>query len=196
MSKYVAYIPEIDSFLMDGDKPYIDDEKSVKKVITEEVVHPKKYELKPVSFLKTWAKKQEKLEAEAAKKPYRFSPPGPEFHYIRKDDEQRYILVVGDENVSKSGTKVKDFDSREEAITMASRSINGLVKEFPTLGYYIFDTEIYGYTDGITGNQRWRVEDFGPGQGQGEVDVRPNPWNDEPKPRKRRKSKPDQPTIG
>lgn len=196
MSKYVAYIPEIDSFLMDGDKPYIDDEKAVKRVITEEVVHPKKYELKPVAFLKTWAKKQEKLEAEAAKKPYRFSPPSHEFHYVRKADEQRYILVVGDENVSKSGTKVKDFDNREDAITMANRSINGLVKEFPTLGYYIFDTETYGYTDGITGNEKWRFEDFGHGNSQGDADTKRNIWLDEPKPSKRRKAKPEQPANG
>jgi hypothetical protein len=196
MSKYVAYIPEIDSFLMDGPVPYIDDEKEVRKVITEEVVHPKKYELKPVAFLKAWAKKQEKLEEESANKPYRFSPPNPEFHYGCKEGEKQYLLIVGDENVSKSGTKVKDFDNREEAITIAERSINGLVKEFPNLGYYIFDTRTYGYTDGITGSNKWRVEDFGYGQSEGNAAKEHTVRLVEPKPSKRRKAKPEQPANG
>lgn len=199
MSKYVAYIPEFDSFLMDGDQPYIDEEKAVRKVITEEVVHPKKYELKPVSFLKTWAKKQEKLEEESANRPYRFSPSFPEFHYKRKHGEKRFLLVVGEENVSKSGSRVKDFDTRAEAITMAERSINGLTKEFPNLGYYVFDTETHGYTDGITGNEKWRTEDFGHGNSERATESGSNIWLDDAKPakpRKPRKPRVEQPSNG
>ena len=195
MSKFVAYIPGMDSFLMDGDTPFIDSEKEVKRVITTEVVHPKMYELKPVSFLKTWAKRQEKLEAEAAATPYKFSPPRLEFHYKRKEGEKRYLLVVGDEEVGKSGTKVKEFDSRTEALTMAQRSIAGLTKEFPTLGYYVFDTETYGYTDGITANGQWTAPVFGHGVGEGEG-TRSNIWNSEEPPRaKPGKRKPKQQPV-
>lgn len=196
MAKYVVYIPSMDSFLMDGDEPYVDEEKEVKRVIAEETVHPKMYEPRPITFLKTWAKKQQKLEEEAAAKPYAFSPPKPEFHYKPKPDDKQYVLVVGDENTSKSGMKVQEFDSREEAITMALRSIAGLVKEFPTLGYYVLDTDTYGYTDGITASGQWRVEDFGHGLGEGKALGR-NPWTEpEPNPPtsgKRRGRKPKQP---
>lgn len=187
MAKYVIYIPGIDALMMDGKEPYINDEKEVRRVIAEETVHPKHYEAKPVSFLKAWAKKQEQKEAEVKARPHRFSPTSPEFHYIRPEGQKRYLLIVGDENQSKSGTLVKDFDTREEAATLADRSIAGLIKEFPNLGYFIFDAQTYGYTDAIKLGERWRIEDFG----HGDCDREGNGGNprEEPSPtRKRRKA--------
>lgn len=163
MAKYVAYIPGMDSFLMDGNTPYIDEEKEVKRVIAHETVHPKSYEAKPVSFLKTWAKRQQQKEQEEKTKPYRFSPTAPEFHYRSPEGQARYLLVVGNENESKSGLAVKAFDSRDEAVIFARKSISGLTKELPNLGYYILDTENHVYVDGITAGKQWRIEDYAPG---------------------------------
>jgi hypothetical protein len=165
MAKYVAYIPGMDSFLMDGNTPFIDEEKEVRRVIADETVHPKHYEARPVTFLKTWAKKQQAKEAEV--KPFRFSPPSPEFHYTPAEGQHRYALVVGDENISKSGLAVKHFETREEGVIFATRSIAGLTKEFPALGYYLLDTENHVYTDGITIGSHWRAEDYVPGKGNG-----------------------------
>lgn len=162
MAKFVAYIPGMDSFLMDGDTPYIDEEKEVKRVIAHETVHPKSYEAKPASFLKTWAKRQQQKEEEEKTKPYRFSPTNPEFHYKHPEGQLRYLVVVGDENTSKSGLAVKAFDSREQAAIFARKSISGLAKEFPNLGYYILDTNAHVYTDGITATSQWRYEDYAP----------------------------------
>lgn len=168
MAKYVAYIPKTDSFLMDGDTPYIDEEKEVRRVIAHETVHPKSYEAKSSSFLKTWAKRQQQKEQEEKTKPYGFSPTAPEFHYRSPKGQARYLVVVGDENESKSGLAVKAFDSRDEAAIFARKSISGLTKEFPNLGYYTLDTENYVYVDGIGAGKQWRIEDYAPGIGDRE----------------------------
>lgn len=162
MAKFVAYIPGMDSFLMDGDTPYIDEEKEVKRVIAHETVHPKSYEAKPASFLRTWAKRQQQKEEQEKVKPYRFSPTSPEFHYKPPEGQLRYLVVVGDENTAKSGLAVKAFDSREQAAIFTRKSISGLTKEFPNLGYYTLDTDAHVYTDGITATSQWRCEDSAP----------------------------------
>ena len=162
MAKCIAYIPGTDSFLMHGDTPYVDEEKEVKRVIAHETVHPKKYELKPAAFLKTWAKRQQKKEQEEKANPYKFSPSYAEFKYLPPEGQLKYLVVVGEEYVAKSGLAVKAFDSRAEAAIFARKSISGLTKEFPNLGYYILDTENYVYTDGITAGNQWRSEDYAP----------------------------------
>lgn len=149
MAKYVIYLPGSDSLMMDGGKPYIDEEKEIKRVISEETCNPKNYEAKPVSFLKKWQERQDREEAEKSKTPYAFSPPSPEFRYRAPQDQKRYLLVVGEAYKSKSGILVKDFDTREEAARLANRSIEKLTTEFPNLAYFILDTEAYGYTDTI-----------------------------------------------
>jgi len=166
--KYVAYIPKIDSFLMDSGTPYIDEERQVKKVIAHETVNPKSYEIKPVYFLTTWTKKKQQKEQEKNIKPYRFSPTAPEFYYKPSEGQSRYILVVGDENEPKSGLAVKAFDSRDEAVIFAHKSILGLTKEFPNLGYYVLDTKNYAYINGITARKQWRIEDYEFGASEGE----------------------------
>jgi len=145
---------------MDGNTPYIDEERNIKKVIAHETVHPKNYEVKPVSFLKTWVKKQQKKEQEKKAEPYKFSPIAPEFNYRSPEGQPRYLIVVGNNNKSKSGLKVKAFDSRDEAVIFARKSISGLTKEFPDLGYYILDTKNHVYIDGITAGKQWRIEDY------------------------------------
>lgn len=196
MAKYVIYIPGIDSMMMDGKEPYIADEKEVRRVIAEETVHPKHYEAKPVSFLRTWAKKQEQKESEQKARPHRFSPTSPDFHYVRPEGQKRYLLVVGDENESKSGTMVKDFDTREEAATLAERSIAGLTKEFPNLGYFIFDTETYGYTDTIKLGERWRVEDSRHGNSKGSGDGVPVGETAPASATRRKRRKPETTDVG
>ena len=146
MAKFIIYIPSSDTVMTDGSGPYIDDEKEVKRVISEETVHPKIYEIRPVAFLKTWAKNQIKKEKAEALKPYRFSPTKAEFYYKPPLNQKNYLLIVADEKLDKSGILVKDFDNIEDAVKLASTSINGLVKEFPKLGYYIYDINQQQYT--------------------------------------------------
>lgn len=146
MTKYIIYIPDSDSIMMDGKEPYVDTEKEVKRVIVEETVHKKAmYEPKPVSFLKTWAKKQQKKEQEQKSKPYKFSPTFIEIKYVKPARQKRFLLVVGVEGIKNSGTLVKDFDILEEAAKLANKSIKGLIKEFPQFGYYIYDTKLETY---------------------------------------------------
>jgi hypothetical protein len=163
MEKYVVYISATDSFLMDGATPYIDEKKEVKRVIAEETVHPKHYEAKPTIFMKSWAKRQRQKEKENKIKPYKFSPAYPEFQYRRREGDHRYLVIVGDKNTNKSGLAVKSFDKRMDAVIFARKSISGLTKEFPNLGYYILDTNEYTYKDGITAAGEWRAEDYAVG---------------------------------
>ena len=146
MAKFIIYIPSSDTVMTDGSGPYIDEEKEVKRVISQETVHPKIYEIRPVAFLKTWAKNQIKKEKAEALKPYRFSPTKAEFYYKPPLNQKNYLLIVEDEKLDKSGILVKDFDNMEDAVKLASTSINGLVKEFPKLGYYIYDINQQQYT--------------------------------------------------
>ena len=146
MAKFIIYLPASDSVMIDGSVPYIDEEKAVKRVISQETVHPKNYEIRPVAFLKTWAKNQIKKEKAEALKPYRFSPPTAEFYYKPPLNQKNYLVIVADEKLAKSGILVKDFDNIEDAVKLTSTSINGLVKEFPKLGYYIYDTNRQHYT--------------------------------------------------
>lgn len=184
MAKHVAYIPSLDAFLMDGDTPFVGEEKEVRRVIAHETVHPKHYETRPVSFLKTWAKRQQKQET--AVKQFRFSPPFPEFQYVPTKDSLRYVLVVGEEYVSKSGLAVKNFETREAAVQFAEKSIVGLVKEFPELKYYILDTKEHVYTDGITSGSHWRAENYVPGAGDGSASGIHNGTSEAPKRRGRK----------
>lgn len=167
-SKYFIYIPRSDSVMMDGKEPFVADEKEVRRVIEEETCNPKIYEAQPVSKLKAWIKRQEEADAKAASASYAFSPPSPEIRYCRPEGQGRFVLVVGDENVRKSGKMVKAFDSQEDAARLAGRSIKALTDEFPSLSYYILDTETYEYIDRISGDGAQRPSDPGPGVGQGE----------------------------
>ena len=146
MAKFIIYIPSSDTVMTDGSGPYIDEEKEVKRVISQETVHPKIYEIRPVAFLKTWAKNQIKKEKAESLKPYRFTPTKAEFYYKPPLNQKNYLLIVADEKLAKSGILVKDFDNMEDAVKLASTSINGLVKEFPKLGYYIYDINQQQYT--------------------------------------------------
>ena len=150
MARYIVYIPGSDSVMMDGGEPYIADEKEVRRVIAEETCHPRSYEAKPVSFLKKWQERQDEEERERVSRPYRFSPTYPELRYQRPEGQKRYLLIIGDEFTSKSGTLVKDFDTREDAVKLANKSIAKLAKQFPNLAYFILDTESHGYTDRVS----------------------------------------------
>ncbi len=149
MSRFILYLPECDSVMMDGVKPYVGSKKEVTWTLNNEVVHPKKYELRPATFLRNWAKKQVKLEQDRNNRPYRFSPGFPDFRYVAPKGQKKYLLIVGDGNVANSGSIVKDFDTQAEAYTLAHRSIKGLTKAFPKFGYYIFNTESREYSDRI-----------------------------------------------
>ena len=161
MDKYVIYCLASNQLMTDGDAPVIGTEKELKRILKDEVVDAKRYEIKPISFMKQWAKKEKELESEKDNSAYRFSPLYPEFHYRPTEGEQRYLLIVGQEGVKKSGRRVKDFASIEDAAKMAKQSIVKLTKEFPEHAYYILDLEKYGYVsridqNGITKYSRFR----------------------------------------
>ena len=143
---YVIYIPNCDGIMLDGGVPYIDEEREVKRVIAQETVQPKNYEAKPVAFLKAWQKRQDLLEEEEAAKDYKFSPPaGIESGYRAKPTANRYLLIVADATVAKSGSLVKSFDTQMEAAAFAATSTAKLVKAYPKLGYFIYDAEQHRY---------------------------------------------------
>lgn len=145
MDKFVIYCTASDQLMLEGSTPFIGTEKEVKDVLRHEVVDAKRYEIKPISFMKQWAKKIKKQEEEQGRASYRFSPTFPEFHYKALDDQQRYLLILGQEGVRKSGRLVKDFASVEDAVTMGSKSIKKVVQELPDHAYFILDTERYAY---------------------------------------------------
>jgi hypothetical protein len=149
MDKFVIYCTASDQLMVEGQVPFIGTEKEVKHVLKNEVVDAKRYEIKPISFMKEWAKKIKKQETDNQSASYRFSPSYPEFHYRRSEDEQRYLLIVGQEGIRKSGKLVKTFASAEEAAKMATQSAVKLNKEFPELSFYILDLEKYGYVSRI-----------------------------------------------
>lgn len=152
MGKYIIYIPGSDSIMMDGKEPYVDSEKEVKRVIMEETVHKKAmYEPRPVSFLKAWAKRQQERETKQKSKPYMFSPTNIEIKYVKPENQKRFLLIVGEYGVKNSGTLVKDFDTLDEAAKLANKSIKGLIKELPHLGYYVYDNELETYVLEISG---------------------------------------------
>lgn len=149
MDKYVIYCLASNQLMTDGDAPVIGTEKEIKHILKNEVVDSKRYEMKPISFMKEWAKKIKKQEEENQTASYRFSPPNPEFHYKRNENEPQYLLIVGQDGVRKSGKLVKAFASAEEAAIMATRSVSKLNKEFPELAFYILDLERYGYVSRV-----------------------------------------------
>lgn len=162
MDKFVIYCLASNQLMTDGGAPVIGTEKELKRILKDEVVDAKRYEVKPISFMKQWAKKEKQLETEKEALVYKFSPTYPEFHYKPQEGEQRYLLIVGEEGVKKSGRKVKDFASAEDAIKMATQSIVKLTKEFPQHAYYVLDLERYGYVSridqkGITKYSRFRA---------------------------------------
>jgi hypothetical protein len=103
------------------------------------------YELKPVSFLKTWAKRKKEQETKQKSKPYMFSPTQIEIKYVKPKNQKRFLLIVGKYNVKNSGILVKDFDTLDEAAKLANKSIKGLIKKFPHMGYYIYDNKLKTY---------------------------------------------------
>lgn len=149
MDKFVIYCVASDQIMTDGRDPFIGTEKEVKYVLKHEVIDAKRYEIKPASFMKEWARKIKKQEAENENVSYRFSPPNPEFYYKRGENEERYLLILGEEGVRKSGKLVKAFASADEAANMALKSASKLNKEFPQLAFYILDLERYGYVSRI-----------------------------------------------
>lgn len=169
MSKYVIYCPGPDLFLCDNKVPFVGTEEEVKHVLKHEVVDPKRYEIKPLKFLKQWEAKKQKEEEALAKEPYKFSPPRPEFHYKRPENQRQYLLVLGKDEERKTGRLVKDFDTVEEAVTMALKSIVKLTKELPDHAYFILNSEAYSYVARIssTGTE-WYVKISGSGQGKRE----------------------------
>jgi hypothetical protein len=159
MEKFVIYCIASDQLLLEGNDPFIGTEKEAKHVLKHEVVDSKRYEIKPLKFIKEWAKKIKKQEKAEGTIGYRFSPIAPEFHYKPEERHARYLLILGEEGVRKSGKLVKDFASVEEAVIMGSRSIKQVVKQFPSYAYFILDTERYGYVSrldekGITDYER------------------------------------------
>lgn len=143
---YVIYIPNCDGIMLDGGVPYIGEEQEVRRVIAHETVQPKNYEAKPVAFLKAWQKRQDLLEEEKATKDYKFSPPSNmELGYVTKPTDSRYLLIVADATVAKSGSLVKSFDTQKEAAAFAATSIAKLIDAYPKLGYFTYDTEQYRY---------------------------------------------------
>ena len=145
MDKFVIYCTASDQLMVDGNTPFIGTEKEVKNVLKNEVVDSKRYEIKPLGFMKEWARKIKKQEEEQAREVYRFSPTAPEFHYKPSEEQKRYLLILGQEGVRKSGRLVKDFASIEEAVNMGNKSIKKIIKDFPDYAYFILDTERYAY---------------------------------------------------
>lgn len=140
MSKFVIYTLGSDGFLGTNGEPFVGTKQEVEYVVRNEVVNPKNYEIKPRSFLAQWAKRQEKLEEAKAKIPYNFSPLEAEYGYTPPATQARFLLIVGEEGKRKSGHLVKAFNNIKAAAVFAASSMSKLQKEFPNLGYFIYDT--------------------------------------------------------
>jgi len=159
MPKYVIYCPRHDIFLCDNGVPLVGTEAELKRVLKHEVVDHKKYEIKPIKFFKKWEVKKRKEEENLAKAPYGFSPSQPEFQYKKPKDQKQYLLVLGKEYEKRTGRMVKDFDTAEEAATMALKSIVKLTKELPDHAYFILDSEAYSYVARIRNTRtEWYVK--------------------------------------
>lgn len=139
---------------------FVGTEAEVNKVLKNEVIDGKRYEVKPFKFFKSWELKQRKEEESKQSAAFRFSPTMPEFHYKKSEDESRYLLILGKEGERKSGRLVKAFDSVEEAITIATRSIQKVSKELPGYAYFILDSERYGYVSEVNEKRVKRYEQF------------------------------------
>lgn len=147
--KYVVYCIASDQLMMDGKEYYVGSEKDVKALLKNEVVDAKRYEMKPASFVKEWERKIKKAEASKNGDSYKFSPGFPEFHYRRQTGEERYILVLGQEKIRKSGQRIKDFASIKEATALSLKTIKNVAKEMPDCAYFILDLEKYDYVSRI-----------------------------------------------
>lgn len=140
MSKFVIYTPSSDGFLEDKGEPFVGTQKEVEYIIRNEVVNPKHYEIKPHKFLNQWLKQQEAAEIAKAKIPYNFSPLEVEYGYTPPSNQARFLLILGEAGKRKSGQLVKAFNTIEATDAFARASHSKLQKEFPNLGYYIYDT--------------------------------------------------------
>ena len=143
--KYVVYCIASDQLMTDGKDYYVASEKEVKALLKNEVVDAKRYEIKPFSFVKEWERKIKKTEAAKNADEFKFSPGFPEFHYKRQAGENRYLLILGQENLRRSGQRVKDFASVKEATDLSLKTIKNVVKEMPNHAYFILDLDKHGY---------------------------------------------------
>lgn len=172
MAKFVIYCAGSDQFLCDGNEPFIGTEEEVKRVLKHEVVDSKKYEIKPIKFLKQWAIAEKKKEEKAKKAKYEFSPGEPEFHYKKPEGQARYLLILGKEDCRKTGMLVKDFDTLATAVTMAQRSIKKVSEELPGFSYFVFDSELYTYVKHITDSESKPISSTRSRNGKRKIDKR------------------------
>jgi len=171
MAKFVIYCASTDQFLCDGKEPFVGTEEEAKRIVKNEVVDSKRYEVKPVKFFKQWEKAEAQKEERAKKTLYGFSPGEPEFHYKKPEGQARYLLILGKQDSRKSGMLVKDFDKLQDAITMANRSVKKITEELPGYTYFVFDSENYTYITEVTDHGSAKVTRTGSRKGKRKADI-------------------------
>lgn len=151
MAKVAIFIPGHNTFLMDKGEIYIDEEREAKRVIAEDIIDKKAYEIKPMSFVKTWLKAERKKEAEAESKSYCFNPPlCREEDYTPPKGQKQFILILAKRKFRNSGELVKDFKQGLEAMNFAKRTFQKLHEEHAEYAYYIYDTKQRKYVGGLS----------------------------------------------
>lgn len=148
MAKFILYCPTKNLVLeAENNEPYLASEKELKLVLKNDIVTPKLFEIKPATYLKQLKRAKEKLEKLEKDKPFKFSPPSPEFRYVAPKEQPRYLLIVGEPAKRQTGVLVKAFHKLEQVVAFAKRSNKDLKKKFSNLSYYILDTQGSSYVE-------------------------------------------------